>query len=158
MSTRREARERVLQTLYAYELSGGDVRQHIDLILKPHLGHDDALLEFATKLVLRTIDRTDEADKLISKHTQNWELSRIALIDRLILRMAICEFLAFEQIPPKVTINECIEVAKSFSTDNSGPFVNGVLDAVLTELINADRIQKRGRGRIGMPTIDSNST
>ncbi len=63
--------------------------------------------------------------------SKNWDFERIAIIDRLIIRMAICEFLFFDDIPPKVSISEAIEIAKKFSTDDSSAFVNGILDAIL---------------------------
>ena len=141
-----------MQALYAYELAGGDVREIIDVLLKPTLAEDDAAA-FATSLFLRTLDHTDRADRMIADHAQNWDLGRIALIDRLLLRMAISEFLVFEDIPPKVSINEVIEVAKSYSTSKSGQFINGVLDAVLLDLQRQGRLRKSGRGLVGMQSL-----
>lgn len=157
MSNRREARERVLQALYARELSGDDVRHVMNTLLKPKLSEDDGNLQFAESLFLRTLDLTDEADEIIGRHTQNWDLGRIALVDRLLLRMAICELLTFEDIPPKVSINESIEVAKRFSTPRSGQFVNGILDAVLLDLQAAGRLKKSGRGLVGMQSLRDRS-
>jgi len=154
MSSRREARERVLQALYAQEIGGGRIEDSIERLIKPHLREDRKILNFARSLFIRTLDHQQEADELISDHTKNWELARVALLDRLVLRMAITEFLAFEDIPPKVTINESIEVAKAFSTDNSGPFINGVLDSALTDLHEKGRLKKSGRGLIGMQSLD----
>ncbi|HET56271.1 MAG TPA: N utilization substance protein B, partial [Ignavibacteria bacterium] len=74
------------------------------------------------------------------------KFERIALLDRLILRLALCELLFFEEIPPKVTINEAIDLAKKFSTEDSGRFVNGILDAVLRKLKQENRLAKHGRG------------
>ena len=154
MSNRREVRERVMQALYAHELAGGDVRHFIDTILKPTLGEDAENLKFATSLFLRTLDTIPVADEIIAKHTENWDLSRIALIDRILLRMAICELMGFEDIPPKVSINEAIEVAKRYSTPRSGQFINGILDAVLLDLQQDGRLKKSGRGLIGMQPIE----
>jgi N utilization substance protein B len=70
------------------------------------------------------------------------------VIDHLLLRMGICELLYFESIPPKVTINESIEIAKSFSTEKSGQFINGILDAVLEDLIRTKALRKSGRGLV----------
>jgi len=153
MSSRREARERVMQALYAFELGGGDAEHIIRTWLKPKLAEDPAGLEFATSLFLRTLDCAESADEIISSHTTNWDISRIALIDRLLLRMAICEMLTFEDIPPKVSINEAIEVAKRYSTSKSGKFINGILDAVLLDLQREGRLKKAGRGLIGMDSI-----
>jgi len=142
-----------MQALYAYELGGGDAPHVIDTLIKPSLVKDDTGLKFSTSLFLRVIDRTDELDTIIKEYVANWEISRIALVDRLLLRMAICEMLTFEDIPPKVSINEVIEVAKRYSTANSGKFINGILDAVLLRFQNDGRLKKSGRGLIGMDTI-----
>ena len=146
-----------MQALYAHELSGGDVRHFINTIIKPDLVNDDENLKFATGLFLRSLDFTEDADEVISKHTKNWDLTRIALIDRILLRIAICELLSFEDIPSKVSINEAIEVAKKYSTPRSGQFINGVLDAVLLDLQQDGRLKKTGRGLVGMQSIRERS-
>ena len=153
MSSRRIVRERVMQALYAYRLAGGDPQHVIDTILKPELADNESNLEFAQKLFLKSLDYFDTADEIIANHAQNWEITRIALIDRLLLVMAICEFLSFEDIPPKVSINEVIEVAKKYSTSRSSKFINGILDAVLLDLQQEGRLKKSGRGLVGMETI-----
>ena len=155
MSSRREARERVMQALYAFNLGGGEVPHIIEMLVKPRLKEDATTLKFAETLFLRTLDVTDEADVLIGRHADNWDLSRIALIDRILLRMAVCEFLSFEDIPPKVTINEAIDIAKRYSTEKSGKFINGILDAALLDLQKHGRLKKTGRGLIGMQSIQS---
>ena len=155
MSSRREARERVMQALYAFELGGGDVPHILGTLVRPQLTQDAAALTFAERLFLRTIDLAEEADTLISRHADNWDLARIALIDRILLRMAVCEFVRFEDIPPKVTINEAIDIAKRYSTDKSGKFINGILDATLLDLQQQGRLNKSGRGLIGMQSIRS---
>ena len=153
MSSRRIVRERVMQALYAYKLASGDPQHYVTTIIKPDLADNPASLAFAKSLFIKSLDYIDVADKIIENHAQNWEVSRIALIDRLLLVMAICEFLSFEDIPPKVSINEAIEVAKKYSTSRSGKFINGILDAVLIELQKEGKIKKSGRGLIGMETI-----
>lgn len=158
MSSRREARERVMQALYAFELGGGSVQHITKTILKHDLGDDPASFRFAEKLFLRTLDLTEESDAIISRHADNWDLARIALVDRIVLRIAVCEFLTFEDIPPKVTINEAIDIAKSYSTDNSGKFVNGILDAAVLELQKEGRLKKSGRGLVGMQSIISDAS
>jgi len=157
MSTRRESRERVMQALYAFELGGGDAEHVMKTLLQETLSDDTPALQFAEKLFLRTLDRTEEIDAIIGSHTRNWDLSRIALLDRLILRMALCEMMSFEDIPPKVSINEAIEVAKKYSTDRSGQFVNGILDAALESLTKDGKMQKEGRGLIGMSSPSEGS-
>jgi N utilization substance protein B len=149
MSKRRQVRERVLQALYAHELSGDDAEHVLGTLVQPSFAEEPTYLRFAEKLFLRTLDARAEADALITRHVENWELDRLALTDRLVLRMAIAELLCFEDIPPKVTLNEALEVAKAFSTEKSGAFVNGVLDAVLRELTASSRLHKSGRGLVG---------
>ncbi len=158
MSTRREAREVAMQALYAFEQGGGDASHVLQTVVRDRLGDDAEAVEFATRLFLRTLDRTEEGDRLIAAHADNWDLSRIALVDRIVLRMAICEFTAFEDIPPKVTINEAIEVVKKYSTERSGQFVNGILDAVLAQLRSEGAVRKVGRGLVGMDSGNGPST
>ena len=130
MSSRREARERAMQAVYAFTVGGDEAEHVIDTVIKVQLGSDEEAKKFATKLFLRTLDLKDESDEIVAKYTKNWELSRIALVDRILLRIAICEMLRFQDIPPKVTINEAIEVAKNFSSEKSSAFINGVLDTI----------------------------
>lgn len=148
MINRRKAREAVLRSLYAMEVgsnSRADVRQQI---VKKLLVDDADGIEFATDAITHTADHGKEFDEIIAAHIKNWEVNRLATLDKLILRMAISEFLHFEQIPTKVTINEAIELAKSYSTRKSGTFVNGILDAILNDLSSKGRIVKKGRGLI----------
>lgn len=149
MSNRREARERTMQALYARELAGGDVQHFINTIIEPDIS-DESDQKFAISLFIRTLDHADEADEIIKGHVQNWDFGRIALIDRLLLRMSITELVTFEDIPPKVSINEAIEIAKKYSTSKSGQFINGILDAVLLDLQREGRLNKSGRGLVGM--------
>lgn len=153
MSTRRQARERVMQALYAFALSGDEAVHVIDILIRQPLAEDATAIRFAESLFLRTLDRTEEADAIIEQHAENWDLSRIALIDRLVLRMALTEFLAFEDIPPKVTINEAIEIVKRYSTEKSGQFVNGILDAAVLDLQQKGLLKKSGRGLVGMQSM-----
>jgi transcription antitermination factor NusB len=129
MGKRRKARELALQALYAFELSGDP----IDRILAgiPDRGSvSREIEEFAVSLSSRTVQHLAEIDQVIARKVQRWELSRIAVVDKTILRLAICELLYFPDIPQKVSINEAIELAKIYSTKESGRFVNGILDSV----------------------------
>ncbi len=157
MSSRREARERAMQAVYAFTVGGDEAEHVIDTVIKVQLGSDEEAKKFATKLFLRTLDLKDESDEIVAKYTKNWELSRIALVDRILLRIAICEMLRFQDIPPKVTINEAIEVAKRYSTNKSGQFINGILDAILLEFQKEGRLKKSGRGLVGMDSIADRS-
>ena len=141
MRERRKARELVLQSTYANELSGDTIDETIEkLINLSELSEE--LKIFARNLFSKTMRNKDELDNYIKQKSENWEFSRIAILDRLILRIAICEFLYFEDIPSKVSISEAIEIAKKFSTKDSGSFVNGILDAILQEFTETKKINK----------------
>ena len=148
MSTRRQVRERVLQALYAQEVSGDTVEHVLDTLVRPSFAGEKTYTRFAEKLFIRGLDVKAEAEELLNRHVQNWEISRLALTDRLVLRMAVAEMLHFEDIPPKVTINEAVDLARTFGSDKSGAFVNGVLDAILGELRAGGRLKKTGRGLV----------
>lgn len=105
--------------------------------------------EFISELLKTSIRYGDEYQALIAVKTKNWEADRIALMDILLMRMAISEFVNFPSIPVKVTINEYIELSKSFSTLKSNTFINGILDKILADLTKEGRIRKAGRGLKG---------
>lgn len=153
MSNRRHAREQVMKALYARELAGGKPDHFVYTLIEPALDADPTSLEFAKTLFQRATEQQEEADRIISAHAENWDLDRIAAIDRALLRMATCELIAFEEIPPKVSIDEAIEIAKKYSTPKSGTFINGILDSILMDLHRAGRLKKTGRGLIGMDSI-----
>ncbi len=106
--------------------------------------NDDS--DYVIALLGKTIRNTTEYQKLISEKTKNWESDRIALMDTLLMRLAICELVNFPSIPVKVTINEYIEISKVFSTLKSNTFINGILYKILNDLNQQGRIQKAGRG------------
>lgn len=142
---RRKAREIALQALYAAEISGDS----LDKVIRDVFAYHDESAEvkdFARSMIEKCYQYRGELDEYIRRRTRNWDFSRIAVIDRLVMRMAICEFLYFFDIPPKVSIDEAIELTKLYSTDQSGRFVNGILDAVLLELRNKKQLVKAGRG------------
>lgn len=156
MGNRRKAREYVMQALFAHELGDSDAEHTIKTILKPARDNIDSdTYDFSVTLFLRTLDHIRELDKIIAEHAKNWEVERIAVIDKILLRMALTEFLYTEDIPPKVSINEALEIAKTYSTPRSSRFINGVLDAALDSLKEEGRITKRGRGLIGMNSSSS---
>ena len=173
VGTRRKAREKVMQLLVACsldEISWEDVFPHIvnrdfnfndqetepkklltpdeimELESDTRINWADEELIFIRELTSFTLQELEYSDGLIERFAQNWELDRIALIDRILLRMAIAEVIHYPQIPTKLTINEIIELAKGYSTDKSNVFINGVLDAVVIELTNTNRLKKSGRG------------
>ena len=148
MQNRRAAREAALKSIYAVEVGGNSTQDVTKLIIKHTLKDDTDSIKFAEKLLLSTVDQKLELDEIIQKHINNWEINRLAMMDKLVLRMAISEFLNFDDVPTKVSINEAIELAKSYSTRKSGNFVNGILDAILTDFKNEGKINKKGRGLI----------
>lgn len=141
---RRYLREKVLQILYAYELNGEGLENLIEGVLTEiEIGEDK---EFCRTFVNKILANKKELDNKIEERVSNWELNRIATIDRMLLRMGIAEIYYFPDIPPKVTINEVIEISKNFSTPNSSKFINGILDSILNELKEGGKLNKKGRG------------
>lgn len=145
--TRRYLREKALQVLYAYELTKDPIEQVKQLQFEELEKKDDR--KFCEDLIRYTIDNDEKYDIIIQDTVDNWDMERIALIDSIIIKMCLTEFFHFEDIPPKVSINESIDIAKDFSTRNSGKFVNGVLDAILEKLEKENQIRKKGKGLIG---------
>jgi N utilization substance protein B len=130
MGSRRKARECVLQMLYQYDLSGGE---GIDSLVSNFWVCNDQPEDvrfFAEKLFSGIIEKLGEIDDRISGNSTNWKISRMAAVDKNILRLAVFELLYREDIPIKVTINEAVEIAKKFGTADSSAFVNGVLDNI----------------------------
>jgi len=143
--SRRRAREIALQGLYAAELSENSTASIIEH-LQEFYPDEKSILPFAKELLEKTFECREELDEHIRTRAVNWDFRRIAIIDRLVLRMAICEFLHFWDIPPKVSIDEAIELTKNFSTEQSGRFVNGILDAILCDFKKQNVLIKSGRG------------
>jgi N utilization substance protein B len=110
--------------------------------LPPPTVDEAAVRLFADPLIRGALEHRDEADGVIKKHAKNWDLHRIAAVDRNVMRLAIFEMLHREDIPPVVSINEAVDIAKRFSTQDSGKFVNGILDKVKGELMRPGRIVK----------------
>ena len=147
---RRIIREKVLQVLFAYEMNQDSLKFSMDELLSDISNIADR--EFANSLIDRTRQHTNELDEMIKGRVSNWEINRIALIDRILIRIGICELLYFPDIPPKVSINESIEIAKEYSTAGSAKFINGILDAVLSREKKSGRLKKEGRGLVEGPT------
>jgi len=143
-SKRRVAREKVLQVLYAYDMNKENRDELMNELFVCLI--DKSERDFAIQLVNKVIIHIEELDEKIKLRVDNWEMNRIALIDKLLLRMGICEILYFPEIPPKVSINESIEIAKDYSTAGSGKFINGILDAVLSDEKKKGKLNKTGRG------------
>lgn len=166
MGKRREARERAVQFLFQYDLNPPEnletalaqfwSSQRTAAIaedkaaatwgqpveLPPPTVDEAAVRVFAEPLIRGAIEHRDAVDDRIKKHAKNWDLHRIAAVDRNILRLAIYEMLYRDDIPPIVSINEAVDIAKKFSTQDSGKFVNGILDKIKGELMRPARIVK----------------
>ncbi len=146
--SRRTARESVLKAIYALEQSHDSLEHVIETILKPDLKADAKILTFAESLFLRTVRDAKPLDEIIKGLAVNWDINRIALIDKIAIRIALTEMMTFSDIPVKVTINEAIELGKKYSTEKSGRFINGVLDAAASKLKDEGKIKKSGAGLI----------
>ena len=105
-------------------------------------------ITFACSLFENATHNTQEYDAYIKKYAKNWDIERISLMDKSIIRMGIGEMVYFNNIPVKVTINECIDIAKDFSSPKSGNFVNGLLDVISLNLQKSKKINKTGKGLI----------
>ena len=149
-TNRRDARIRVMQALYAGDVSeragGVDIDLLATRLVAEHLEVRTDLLEFARTLLRRSWNNREHCDEVIMNLAENWDFNRITPIDKAVLRMGIAELLYFPEIPTRVTINEAIEIAKMFSTDKSGVFINGILDAAVAKLTGEERLKKSGRG------------
>jgi transcription antitermination protein NusB len=162
MGIRREARERAVQFLFQHDLNppesldvaldqfwtGQRLAARVDeskatwgqiMQLPPPTAEEAALRVFADPLIRGTIEHREECDEQIRKHAKNWDLHRIATVDRNIMRLAIFEMFHRDDIPPVVSINEAVDIAKKFSTQDSGKFVNGILDKIKGELMRPAR-------------------
>ena len=140
---KRLARIIAVQAIYAYEI----YPENSDNVMSVILDNDDEdwsplesipsdnAIAYGKKLYKMVIKIKDELDDLIKARSKNWSINRITLLDRLILRMSLAEMIYEDDVPPKVSIAEGVEIAKYFSTDESGSFVNGILDSVYNDII-----------------------
>lgn len=166
MGQRREARERAVQFLFQHDMNppenieealehfwetqqataiaqdkeGATWGQKVEL--PPPTTQEVATRSFADKLIRGVLEHQAELDGRIKQHAENWDLHRMAVVDRNILRLAIYEMLHRDDIPPVVSINEAVDIAKKFSTQDSGKFVNGILDKIKGELMRSARVVK----------------
>ena len=166
MGKRREAREHAVQFLFQHDLNPpedlegalnefwdsqraaaiaeekGPAHWGEEVELPPPTAEEAETRQFADPLIRGVLEHWQEIDEKIKSHAKNWELHRIAAVDRNILRLAIYEMVYREDIPPVVSINEAVDIAKKFSTQDSGKFVNGILDKIKGELMRPARIIK----------------
>lgn len=136
MATRRAGREQALQALYAIAVGAREPAEAIDEVVGENAGAEHRA--FVRDLVLGTLDFTQQADRVIGPLLETWAIERLPELDRSILRMGAFELVERPKTPPAVVINEAVELAKKFSTEASGSFVNGVLGAVARARADAD--------------------
>ncbi len=134
----------VIKTIKGFNSGDGDHSLHL---MQLSLNKEDDFY-FFEKLYDETIQRNDQLEEIIEKKTRNWDLTRIANLDMVILKMALTEMMVFPSIPVKVTINEFIDISKVYSTPKSKQFINGILDVLANELTSEKIIRKSGRGLI----------
>jgi len=132
---RRKSREFALQVLYQWEITKKDVTKILSESRGSFSGSEERD-EFMNRLALGVLEHCQEIDQLIEKYSENWRLARMDIIDRSILRMAVFELLHCEDIPPKATLNEAIELGKRYGSEDSGSFINGILDRIQNEAIH----------------------
>ncbi len=113
-----------------------------------YLPEDEPVNEYGEELLKMVLQKDEELLKIIEPALQNWDISRVAILDLILLKMAVCELMYFPTIPTKVTLNEFVEVSKLYSTDKSKDFINGILDRLLKQLSKEGKIKKEGRGLV----------
>ncbi len=146
MGRRRKARELAVQVLFNLEFSSDSPAYVFDLICEMfHSGK--AIRSFSKELVLGVCRNRDDLDELIGNASKNWRLDRMSRLDKCILRLAAFEILFMDDIPPKVSIDEAVEIGKRFGSDGSGGFINGVLDNIYNKLVEKGRLKNRESGK-----------
>ena len=134
MGRRRKSRESALQVLYQLNITKQEATAAFTQF-EEHFLPDGVVEDFVKRLVHGVLEHRPELDRLIEQYSEHWRIDRIDMIDRNILRMALFELLYCEEIPPKVTINEAIDLGKRFGSEDSGSFINGILDRVQNEVV-----------------------
>ncbi len=129
---RRDAREGAMQALFASQFSDESPPEVLARFLDSFPNRRKSR-SFIEELYQCVIEHSDWADGLIKSHLQNWEFDRVAQVDQVLLRMGVCEIFFMDDIPPKVTISEMVEIAKIYSTEESSGFINGILDSVFKD-------------------------
>lgn len=132
MGSRRKARELALQILYQMELQGVEPKSVLPVFWEREESAE--VRDFSTQIVEGTYRNRREIDQVIEKHSTHWKLSRMAVVDRNILRLGVYELLYLHEIPKSVALNEAIEIAKKFGAENSSAFINGILDTIAKEV------------------------
>lgn len=134
MGNRRYSRELVIQFLYLTEMNEGEVENQLKAFWENNSCEEEGVQSFTEDILKDIFDHKEEIDARLEKYSDNWTLSRMAVIDRNLLRMAASELMYSKTVPPKVAIDEAVEIAKKYGTADSPNFINGVLDRILKEL------------------------
>jgi len=134
MGERRKARELAVQVIFSLDFGSDSPEETFELICK-NFDVNQNIISFARELVLGVWDKIKEVDETIKQSSKNWRLERMARVDKSVLRLATYELLFRDDIPPKVSINEAVELAKEFGNDNSYGFINGILDNIYNSII-----------------------
>ncbi len=139
MLSRRLARRIALQVLFTNEF----LREEVDSVAhRVAESLEEKMSPFSRELIDKTSENEEPLNDLIRKHLRNWDYQRVAVLDRVLIRMALCEIVHFPDIPVEVTINEALEISKDFSNLKSRRFVNGILDSIYKELKSQNRLNK----------------
>jgi transcription antitermination factor NusB len=141
MGSRRRARELAIKVLFHLEFTPGDPEEVFQLICE-NFGSSKSMRSFSRDLVLGVCANRRELDRLISRASEHWRLERMSRVDRTILRLGAFEILAMKDIPPKVSIDEAVELGKIYGTEDSGGFINGVLDNIYNNLKQENALEK----------------
>lgn len=141
MSARRKARELTLRALYAYEISGSDAQQVSDDIISTSQIKEEAK-RFSHILFEKVLQNIEKIDNLIKNSVKSWDFSRIALVEKNILRIGVCELLFFSETAVAITINEAVELGKKYGEKDSKNFINGVLD-FMAKALEKERLRAK---------------
>ena len=134
MGNRRFSRELVIQFLYLTEMNEGDIASQLEAFWESNPNKDEGIQSFTEDILNNIFEHKKEIDAQLEKYSDNWTLSRMTVIDRNLLRMAASELMYSKTVPPKVAIDEAVEIAKKFGSEDSPNFINGILDRILKEL------------------------
>jgi transcription antitermination factor NusB len=144
MGRRRRARESAIQVLFHLEFSPDDPREVFDLICE-NFRTQESIKPFSAQLVQGVCEKREELDALIIHASNNWRLERMARLDKCILRLAAYEMMFMHDIPPKVSIDEAVDLGKKFGGEDSGSFINGILDNIYNTLMQQGRLETESK-------------
>jgi N utilization substance protein B len=141
MGTRRQARELAMQALFYIDMRDNASSQMLESFCD-NFSPPKKARPFLLSLVNGVLETSGEIDTLIERFSKNWEIHRMSCVDRNVMRIAVYELLYCEDIPPKVSINEAVDVGKKFGTEESGAFINGIMDSIRDALVNEGKLKK----------------